>query len=92
MHLAVIVEAARFAKPRAGIFVFIEIQQFKVKYFSLMILTKQGDGDILTQIMPFIKLHRHERRHISKMLSWVFIIVTNKSNSRTSRFVKQSSY
>ena len=51
-------------------------------FLSLIILTKQGGGEILTQIMPFIKPCRHESHHRSKLLVEVFIIVTNKANSK----------
>ena len=51
------------------LFVVIEIQRLKVKYvFSLIVITKQGGGNILTQIMPFINPHRHEKHHSRKQL------------------------
>ena len=47
-----------------------EIKIFKVKYkISLIVLTKQGNGDVLNQTMPFIKTHRHERYHRRNMIA-----------------------
>ena len=52
------------------IFIVIEIQLFKVKLkLSLIVLTKQGSGEILTQIMPFINTHSNEMHHIIKLTS-----------------------
>ena len=43
------------------IYAVIEIQLFKVKYFfSLIVLTKKGDREILTQSMNFINSHSHK--------------------------------
>ena len=37
---------------------------------------------VLTQIMPFIDPHRHERHHSSKLLSKSVIIVMEYSNTK----------
>ena len=65
----------------------------------LIILTKQGEKYVLTQIMPFIEPHRHERHHSSKLLAWSVIIVTNdtdnkhvKGDERVSHDTLQNSY
>ena len=51
------------------LFIIKEIQLFKVNWFSsLIVLTKQGGGDILTHIITFINPHRHERHHIRNSL------------------------
>ena len=53
------------------IFIVREIQLFKVKFkkISLIFLTKIGSSKVLAHIMPFIKPHRHEKHHISKLIS-----------------------
>ena len=48
------------------IFIVREIQLFKVKK-SLIFLTNQGSGEVLTRIMHFIKPHMHESRNSSKL-------------------------
>ena len=37
---------------------------------------------ILTQIMPFIEPHRHERHHISNLLVYAVIIFMNGPNMK----------
>ena len=32
--------------------------------------------------MPFIEPRRHERHHISKLIAWAVIIVTNDTNNK----------
>ena len=53
------------------IFIVREIKLFKVKYIyiSLFVLAKQGGGEVLTRIVPFIKPRIHERYHIRNLLS-----------------------
>jgi len=52
------------------IFTVREIQLFIVhKKFSLIILKKQGSGEVLTQIMTFINHHRHGSHNISKLIA-----------------------
>ena len=52
------------------------------KEFFIIILTKQGECYILTNIMPFIETYRHEGHHCSHLLAWAVIIVKNKSNRK----------
>ena len=68
-------------------------------FYFFIILTKQGGKYILTQIMPFIDPYRHERHHLSKLLSYAVIIVMYESHNknvkgdeRGSRDVFQKNY
>ena len=47
-----------------------------------IILKKQEEECVLTQIMPFIDPHRHERYHSRKLLAWEVIIVMDESNNK----------
>ena len=49
---------------------------------NLIVLTKQGSGEVLTQIMPFINPRSHERHHSSNMLAYEVIIFMDDSNSK----------
>ena len=49
----------------------------------------QGSGDVLTQIMPFMITHRHERHHYRNQLAWLFIIVTNKADIKQVEYNKR---
>ena len=53
------------------LFVFREIQLFKVKYIktSLIILTKQGSGEVLTQMIHCMMPHRNERNYCRNMIA-----------------------
>ena len=50
--------------------------------FYFFILRKTGEKRVLTQIMPFIETHRHERHHSSKMLAWEVIILMNNTDNK----------
>ena len=45
-------------------------------------LKKNRGKRVLTQIMPFIEPHRHERHTSSKLLVWAVIIVMNNTNKK----------
>ena len=55
-------------------------------------LKKTGEKCVLTQIMPFIDPHRHERSHSSKLLFWAVIIVMGKSNNKHVKGVERGSH
>ena len=45
---------------------------------SLTILTKQGEYQNLTQVMPVINPYIYEKHHYRKLLAYAVIIVSNK--------------
>ena len=50
--------------------------------FLKIILTKQGEKCVLTQIMPFIEPHRHEKHHRINLLAYSVIIVMDEPNMK----------
>ena len=48
----------------------------------LIVLTKQGEKCVLTQIMLFLEPHRHERHHSRKLLAYEVIIVMDESSMK----------
>ena len=50
--------------------------------FLFFFLIKTGGKRVLTQIVPFIEPHRHERHHSRKLLAWEVIIVTKNTNNK----------
>ena len=66
------------------IFIVIDIQLFKIKLrnISLIILTKQGNGEVLSQIMTFIKPHRHKSHHRRNIIAYSVVIFMYNSNSK----------
>ena len=62
------------------------------EFLFILILRKTGEKHVLTQIMPFIEPHRHERRHSSKLLAWAVIIVMDKSNNKHVKGDKRGSH
>ena len=57
-----------------------------------LIFRKIGEKYVLTQIMPFIEPHRHERHHIIKLLAWEVIIVLDESNNKHVKGDKRGSH
>ena len=66
-----------------------EIQLFKGNRSSFIVLIDQGSGEVLTQITTFIKPHRYERHHRSKLLAYTVVIVMDESNSKHAKGDKQ---
>ena len=52
------------------------------EFLIFLILRKTGEKCVLSQIMPFIEPHRHERNHRSKLLAWAVIIVMDEPNNK----------
>ena len=50
--------------------------------YIYIILTKQGEKFVLTQIMPFIEPYENERHHRSKLISYAVISVANKKPNK----------
>ena len=61
------------------------------EFLIFFIFRKTGEKCVLTQIMPFIEPHRHERHHLSKILAWAFIIVIDESNNKLVKGDKRGS-
>ena len=47
-----------------------------------IILTKQGDYYILTQVLPFIQPYMNESHHFRKLMAYTVIILKKESNSK----------
>ena len=76
------------------IFIVIDIQLFKIKLrnISLIILTKQGNGEVLSQIMTFIKPHRHKSHHRRNIIAYSVVIfyVQFKQQTCQGRKIRES--
>ena len=59
-----------------------------MKSSNFFILSKHGEGFVSTNIMPLIHTYRYGWHHISNIIAYAVIIVTNQTEKNTERHDK----